>query len=296
MTILFSESDHRYFIKEMPDKKLVSVSGLFDLVKPKFDSETLSKKYSEKPRETIIKDLGKKWGLNKSAAELKWGHLDFTPEVIRSIWEEKKKIGLERGTKWHKGIEEELLNKGNRKGTVQNGEYTEALDVRNLTPGEYIELVIPYLPQWLIGTADRVIIHDNKEFTIRDWKLDGEMNFESKAYFNSKTKESTKSKLLSPLQHIDNVNGMHYNVKESLYIYFLEGLGYKFKEGFIDHVVLNEGYDNDNFDSSKVKITSYPITYLKKEIETLLKWYSCQKQSNSLRNSKGSLQQKKNKI
>lgn len=170
MNIRFRESDHKYFTLEEPDKPFVSVSGLFDMIKPKFDSIGISERYASKPRKKIIEDLAKKWNLTVNRAEEKWKGVEFTPEVIREIWEEKKNIGLARGTKWHKDIEQKLLNRGGKRGTSIDGEYTVPIDIKSLGPGHYIELMIPYIPLWLIGTADRVEIHSDKTFTIRDWK------------------------------------------------------------------------------------------------------------------------------
>lgn len=170
MNIFFEEEEHIYYPEGKKDQKLLSVSGLFDLVKPKFDSIGISEKYSAKGKEKILQDLATKWEISLEQAQEKWGHLEMTPQDIRNIWEEKKKIGLARGTKWHKDIEEHLLSRGGKRGTINHGTHTQALPIKDLTPGEYIELIIPYPRLGLIGTADRVEILPNKEFFIRDWK------------------------------------------------------------------------------------------------------------------------------
>lgn len=72
MNIRFRESDHKYFTLEEPDKPFVSVSGLFDMIKPKFDSIGISERYASKPRKKIIEDLAKKWNLTVNQAEEKW--------------------------------------------------------------------------------------------------------------------------------------------------------------------------------------------------------------------------------
>lgn len=266
-TILFNDFDHRYFIKEKPEIKLVSVSGLFDMVKPKFDSEAYSKTYAEKGKDKILKDLAKKWEITDTQAFEKWGHLEMTQQDIKDIWEEKKTIGLARGTKWHKDIENTLLGKGGKRGTSIEGSYTRAINMNELEAGkEYVELIIPYLSQFLIGTADRVQILPNKEFIIRDWKSDAKLEYKGTAFYNKYLNEKIVRKLLPPLSHLDDVNGVHYNIKESLYIFFLESYGYKFKEGWIDHVQFD-------LQGEPVGITEYPITYMKKEVMNLLNWY-----------------------
>jgi hypothetical protein len=265
MTILFSEPEHRYFCPEIPQKKFISVSGLFDLVKEKFDSVGQSEKYATKGKEVILKDLAKKWKLSLGEARAKWGHLQFTPEDIRAIWKEKADIGKARGTAWHKKVEEDLLKGGGKRGTKVVGEHTQAIDLSNLEAGDYIELIIPYFPAWLIGTADRVRINADKTFFIRDWKTDVELTYQGTAYFDLNTGSRKVRKLLPPLNHLDDVNGVGYNVKESLYILFLESHGYKFAGGIIDHVL----FEGDEM----VNIVEYPITYLKKEAQNLVRWY-----------------------
>lgn len=266
MNIRFYEPTHQYFCLEEPERPFTSVSKLFDMVKPKFDSISISENYSKKGRDAILNDLAVKWNLTLEEAKEKWKDIEFTPENIRLIWEEKKNIGLARGTKWHKDIEQKLLKRGGKRGTTIEGEYTIPISLKELQPGNYIELMIPYLPQWLIGTADRVEILPNKEFIIRDWKSDRELSYKGTAYFNPNTKKKEVKKLLAPLNHLDDVNGIHYNVKESLYIYFLESYGYKFVEGWIDHVQFDEN-------NEPVGIVEYPIEYLKNEVKSLLNWY-----------------------
>lgn len=270
MTILFRESDHKYFIEEKPEQKFVSVSGLFDMIKPKFDSIAISEKYSLKGREAIIEDLAKKQRLTKEQVLEKYGHLEFTPEDIRNIWSSYSDQRKLHGTKWHKNQEALLLSRGGKRGSEIEGELNRSIDLTNLAPGEYIELIISYPRLWLVGTADRVEILPNKEFIIRDWKTDNKLEYKGVAYFDKQFNEKRVRKLLPPLQHIDDVNGQHYNIKESLYIYFLESYGYKFKEGFIDHVQFN---DIDE----PIGVVQYPIEYKKTEVINLLNWYKNKK-------------------
>ncbi len=266
MNLYFEPNEHKYFIQEQPNIKLTSVSNLFDMVKPKFDSDKHAKAYSEKGRDKILQDLSKKWDLTKEETLAKFGHLEFTPEDIKAIWKDKSTTSLARGTAYHKAREDESLLKGAKRGTTIEGNYTKAINLKDLVPGEYIELIIPYLPQFLIGTADKVFILSNKEFIIRDFKTDAKIEYTGTAYYNKYTGDKVVEKLLPPLSHLPNVNGVCYNIKESLYIYFLESYGYKFKEGWIDHVQFNK-------EGEVTGTTEYPITYMKKEVINLLNWF-----------------------
>lgn len=266
MTILFEESKHKYFCLEQPERKFVSVSGLFDMIKPKFDSIGISEKYAAKGKDFILEDLAKKQRLSIEQVLEKYGHLDFTPEDIRTIWSTYSDERKKHGTKWHKDQEKLLLSRNGKRGTEIKGEFTKSINLNNLVSGEYIELIIPYPRLWLVGTADRIEILPNKEFIIRDWKTDSKLEYKGTAYYDKKYNEKRIRKLLPPLQHIDDINGQHYNIKESLYIYFLESYGYKFKEGYIDHVQ----FDNND---EPIGVIQYPIEYMKKEVINLLNWY-----------------------
>lgn len=265
MKILFRDSDHKYYL-EGTDKTLTSVSKFFETFKYKFDAFNFAEEYAKKGKDAILADLSKKWKISLSEAEDKWGHLDFTGEDIRNIWQEKSRIATERGTAFHKKMEDAQIVKGAIKGSKEfdkNNVYS--IDVSDLNPGVYVELIIPYLPSWLIGTADYVEIFPNKEFCIRDFKTDEKMEFKGTAFFNPTKRIREVKKLKPPINHIDDCNGQIYNLKMSCYCFFLEAYGYKFKEGWIDHVE-NVGQPNE-------KIVSYPMTYLKKEVMSMLKFY-----------------------
>lgn len=267
--ILFEEIEHKYFEENFPEEKWLSVSGLFDLVKRKFDSKERSEAYSKKGKEWILNDLAIKWEISLEESNQKWGHLELNPEDIRNIWESKATIGKAKGTRWHKEVEQKLLSNGGIRGTQIQGIYTKSIDLFNLKKGDYIELIIPYPELKLVGTADRVKILDGNKFIIRDWKTDKELKYYGTAYYDKKSGTKKVQKLLPPLSHVEDVNGNHYNIKESLYIYFLEQYGYEFQEGWIDHVIFEE--------DKGVNVIEYPITYMKKEVQNLLTWYKANK-------------------
>lgn len=264
MRILFRDHDHRYYL-EGTDKVLTSVSKFFETFKHKFDPK-IAVDYAAKGKDFLIPDLAKKWEISLAEAEAKWGHLAFTPDDIREIWNEKSKISTDRGTAFHLKMEGKDIESGAIKGsTYVDEEHVAAIDIKSLKPGEYTELIIPYLPAWLIGTADKVVIYDNNEFQIRDWKTDATMSFKGTAFYNKTKGIKEVKKLKPPISHIDEVNGQIYNLKMSCYCYFLEAYGFKYRDGYIDHV--------ENVGTDKERIVSYPMTYMKKEVETMLKFY-----------------------
>jgi hypothetical protein len=264
MRILFRDLDHKYYL-EGTDKTLTSVSHFFETFKHKF-SPNIAIEYAAKGKEFLIPDLAKKWEISLDEANQKWGHLEFTPKDIQTIWAEKAKISTDRGTAFHLKMEGKALLEGGVKGSQKVDDGTvAAIDVSNLEPGVYLELIIPYLPAWLIGTADYVEILPDKQYVLRDFKTDKELKFKGIPFYNKQKGIKVVEKLKPPISHIDSCNGQIYNLKMSCYCYFLEAYGYKFKEGWIDHV--------ENIGTEKEKIVPYPMTFLKKEVEAMLKFY-----------------------
>lgn len=238
MTFRFSDSEHIYSIVEKPDVKLTSVSGVLHRFIPKFDRQTISKKYAEKR------------GLEQ--------------QDVLDAWDAKNKKSLTRGSLFHAEEEKRCLDAGAKPGyiTIDN-DIKEALDLTSLKPGIYTELIIPYLPFKLIGTADKIQIFEDKTFTITDYKTNEKLEFEATAYFKPELKRKVKEMMLSPLSHLDNCNGIHYLLQLSMYAYFLEAQGYKFKSGIIEHIIFE--------DDVPVNRIQYPLSYLKSEVLLILK-------------------------
>lgn len=238
--IIFKPESHSYVIEDKPEITFTSVSKVIELLKPKFDRDTISKNYAKKH--------------------------NLTQEEVLAKWDAKNKKALERGTAWHE--EQERLHLiDNLKGyETTSSDNRICLDISQLKPGKYCELIIPYLPEFLIGTADIIEINEDKTFKIADWKTNEKLEFQGTAYFKPELKRKVLEKMYHPVEHLDNVNWNHYQLQLSLYSYFLEAYGFKFKEGEIRHVIFE--------DDAHVETKVYPIQYLKKEVQSILRWYS----------------------
>lgn len=243
MNIIFDPVRHAYYPEAYPTKLFTSVSKLIEMVKPKFEKDRISKDYAIKH------------GLSQ--------------EEVLEKWALENKVAIDKGKAYHAQQEEILKEAGAKPGQIQDGEISRAIDINNLQPGTYSELIIPYVPQWLIGTADVIQIHDNGEFSIIDFKSNKALTFTGKAFYNKKIGRAVVEKMLPPMSHLDNVNGNHYNLQLSLYSYFLESYGFKLKEGIIRHVIFDEQGNTTDKD--------YALVYMKKEVENLLKWYKLKK-------------------
>jgi len=147
MKILFREEDHKYFL-EGTSFTYKSVSKFFEEFKYPFDT-TLADKYAQKSKEDIIKDLQKKWKLTSKEAKGKWGHIEeFNGDIIRDIWKEKARIATERGTAFHLKMENKDLSLGANRGyCLRQDGLKECIDIKNLEPGTYLEIMLPYTPR-----------------------------------------------------------------------------------------------------------------------------------------------------
>ena len=270
MTLLFDAEKHKYFIKEKPDFKLVSVSHIISLLKPKFDPDgSIIKKYSEKGKDAILKDLAKKWELTPQQAKEKWGHLEFTVEDIQKIWDEKKDNSLIKGTKVHALKEEGLLKKGSYPSLYEEG-YKKAYDLSTLKEGVYPELMLWILSAGITGTADKVEIFSDRSFKIGDFKTNSAIEFQGFKAFDPKTKERKAKRMNVPVQHLEDCSGMHYTIQLSLYAYMLEQFGFTCKELELIHLITDS---EGNIENEII----YPIEYKKREVINIINWYKSKK-------------------
>ena len=95
----------------------------------------------------------------------------------------------------------------------------------------------------ICGQSDKVIVKDNT-IHVWDYKTDTEIKFKG---WSSQWKSATK--LLKPLQHLEECNGNIYSIKMSMYMYLLwKANKGKLKVGdiVIEHVHLVRDPDNDN--------------------------------------------------
>ena len=238
MKVLFNAEEHAY---TSGTTKYLSVSKFLEQFKNKFDSDQVSAAYAKKHK--------------------------LTQEEVLAQWAEKNRKSLEKGTRFHNKVEQEHIDAGKHLGYEIIGDKRQSMDISNLPPGDYCELIIPYHKCKLVGTSDRVIIYEDKTFTIRDYKTNTKLDFEGTAYFNPNTKKKEIKRMLAPINHLHDVNGIHYNLQLSLYSYFLETAGFVYKDGFIDHVILDD-------EGNLLETISYPINYLKTEVKEMINWYS----------------------
>lgn len=193
MNIRFKEDTHQY----LSDKgELTSVSKFVKQFEEEKDWVEIAKKKSRKL---------KREGINKSHEEL------------LKEWERKKDLGTYAGTLAHEMKElERLSGAENVKHSGFKGEDKYSFDLSTLENGWiYPELMVYDFEHMICGQSDEVQIINNS-IDIIDYKTDKEIKF--KAFSSEFTKPE---KLLPPLEHLDNCNGVLYSLKMSLYMYMV---------------------------------------------------------------------------
>lgn len=240
MTLEFHPEEHLYRWKEQPDIKLTSVSTLIGMYHEKFDSELRSKKYAEKH--------------------------NMSQEEVLKMWEDKKVKSQIKGTLYHKKKEDELLSK---QGVFRHPEIEgikQALDITELKPGIYPELIL-YHPKYnIVGTADIVTINPDGTFQIEDHKTNSELSFSGYPVFNKSLMRREPKKMFPPISHIEDCSGMHYVLQLSSYAFMLEEAGYECNSLTIHHVLFDE-------DEQDIMVVDYPLDYLKKEVKNLFEHF-----------------------
>lgn len=240
MKLYFSEPDHRYYFEEEPETKLTSVSTLIGMYHEKFDSDKHSKRIAE--REGV------------------------SQEEILKRWEDKKVKAQIKGTLYHKKKEDEWFTKPGVFRHPENNGIKQALDITELKPGIYPELIV-YHPYYnIVGTADLVIIYNDNTFDLFDHKSNEKLEFTGFPVYNPKSFRKEPKKMFAPLHSLDDCNGVHYQIQLSSYAFILEEAGYECKNLTIHHVLFDE-------DEQDIMVVDYPINYLKKEVRNLFEHF-----------------------
>jgi hypothetical protein len=179
---------------------------------------------------------------------------DVDTQKVLDDWAEKTKQALTKGTKFHNTKEYEDLQ------TYKLVTDWEFIDVKkgNLVPLVYPEMRLYCHKNKLAGTADWVKV--NKDFTvdISDYKTSKHLDYDGFA------------RMKEPVSHLPDVNYIHYTLQMSLYAWFLEQQGYKIGDMKIIWARQKEDYKGDLIWTEE----DIPVMYLKREIESMIKYYS----------------------
>lgn len=274
-TVCFNENSHVYW-NVNDNEKYISVTTLIDRYAQPFDSEFWS---GYKALEQLLPTEA--WGMEKKSlltthkidkellTTYNISELDFNKAQQRILdeWDKTNRESCERGTKIHAKLEQSMYDMGANvtlKKFGVGGKFIcdkgrTSLDLDN---GVYPEYLISYMSDdkllRLAGQIDLLAISGN-QFWILDWKTNKEIK--QKSGFNTQTKST--SKMLYPLNNLDDCNYLHYTLQLSTYAWMVQQLrpDLNLQELIMVH------FDHNG------KQTVYHLDYLKDEVEKMFKHY-----------------------
>jgi hypothetical protein len=190
--ITFIESSHTYINKY--GNELISCSKLVSRYKPIFD-----------PKGEIIENCAAKKGVSV--------------EELRKEWDKTRDDACDRGINFHKQAQYWVEHK-----QIQDGDYKDVVIQLSKIPfkGQLkSETIIANNILGIAGTVDLMDIYDNNKIEIWDFKTNKQLK--KKGFFNNKTKRF--SKMLHPIEHLDDCNFIHYSLQLEIYGLILEENG-----------------------------------------------------------------------
>lgn len=250
--VKFIEETHQYLTED--NRELISVSAFTEKFKKKIDWKAKAK---------------------SSAAKLRKQGISITAKDLLDKWEKKRVESAKIGTIYHSIRENELTSETEDiKSCNYIGTEKWSIPICELENNTiYPELMIYDFDYMICGQSDKVIVKNNA-INIWDYKTDQEIKFKG---WSSEWQSPTK--LLKPLEHLDECNGNIYSIKMSMYMFLLwKANKGKLKIGdiMIEHVHLERDPENDNIpilkDGKPVvkKIEFIKLPYRKKEVQAML--------------------------
>lgn len=275
----FLEGPHKYVNLKDSSIQYTSVTTLIEKYGKEFDKEFVSKyKALERliPADNWKKEKGAIWKSHK----IPEGVLEvysITPEDLNKVqqeildeWAETNRIACERGTKIHAQLENSFYNAGSNITLKKFGiggkfkcekNYNELDMEYGLYPEYLIYYDNPKLNLHIAGQID-LIVKSGNDIYIIDHKTNAKIDL--KGFYNSALRTTDKMKF--PLTNLDECNYNHYQLQLSMYAWMLQKINPNF---VIKDLILNH-YDHSG------KNTLYHCTYLKEDVEKLLKHYAKQ--------------------
>ena len=277
--VAFLEGPHKYFNIDDPTISYTSVTTLIEKYAKPFDKFFASRyKALEKlmSAQDWKKEKGGIWKSHKIPDDFLTVY-NIDPEELNKIqqdildeWARTNKIACERGTKIHSQLENFFYNTGSNITLKKFGiggkfECKKNYNELDLEYGVYPEYLIyydnPNLDLHIAGQIDLIVKNCN-DITIIDHKSNKKIDL--KGFYNSSTR--TTDKMLYPLTSLDECNFNHYQLQLSTYAWMLQKINPEF---VIKDLILNH-YDHEGNN------TLYHCSYLKDEVEKMLKHYAKQ--------------------
>lgn len=276
--VAYNDEFHSYW-NVNDDEKYISVTTLIEKFCQPFDREFWSAyKALEKliPKDSWAAEKKLLYQTKKINPELltmyNISENDFNREqqAILDAWDNENRASCERGTKIHAELENALYKAGSNVSLKKYG-IGGKFECRR----DYTELDLPYgvYPEYLISRQSNdgilriagqidLLVKNGNEITICDYKTNKKINL--KSGFNSQTKAT--SKMLYPLNNLDDCNYYHYTLQLSTYAWMVQ----KLNPDFVIKDLILIHYDHSG------NVTQYHLDYLKDEVERMLAFHKKQ--------------------
>lgn len=277
--VAFQEGPHKYFNITDPSIQYVSVTTLIGKYEPEFDKEFVSKyKALERLLDSNIwkKEKGAIWKSHKIPSDflevynISEEKLNKVQQDILDEWNEINKQSCERGTKIHSQLENSFYKAGSnitlkKFGIGDKFECKKNYNELDLEYGIYPEYLVyydnPKLNLHIAGQID-LLVKNGYDIHIIDHKSNKKIDL--KGFYNSSTRSTEKLKY--PLTSLDNCNFNVYQLQLSTYAWMIQKINPNF---VIKSLTLNH-YDHEGNN------TLYPCSYLKDDVEKMLKHFARQ--------------------
>ena len=266
----FQEQGHKYFSLDGNNTKWLGVTTLVGSLKTKFDAQVQAPKSSRNTKS-------------------KWHGM--SPESIIEAWDAESKRSTDLGHWYHTKIEQHILSQDAIDGlkvyrpTIDGD--TKLAPIQQLVDGIYPEHLV-YLPSASIcGQSDIVKVHDGL-VDITDHKTSKEIK--RKGYTNW---EGITTKMLKPVQHLDECEFNSYALQLSIYMYIILRHNPLLQSGkmIINHVKVKEdGQDKygypiallENGEPVVKTIEPIEVPYMRTEVVSILTWLKDSKNFKSI--------------
>lgn len=266
MSIVFNAADHSYkSLDNTEGINWISVTSLISNFKIPFDAEKVAASVTKKQKS-------------------KW--YGIPPEKILELWKNEAERATTLGTFYHNQREADLcsLSSINREGinipvfTPIEENSLKIAPSQKLDDGVYPEHMVYLKSIGICGQSDLVEVVNGRVHII-DYKTNKEIKTES-----FKNWEGISSKLLFPVDHLDDCNYNHYALQLSIYMYIILKHNPKLSAGdiYIHHVTFEvEGEDEFGYPITKYSSNGDPIVkevipmkmpYLKEEVISIINW------------------------
>lgn len=222
----------------------------------------------------------------KSSKNKKSKWYGMTPEAIKDAWKAESRRAVDLGTWYHNCRERDIceLQTMERRGFIVpvfkpiEKEGIKISPNQKLTNGVYPEHMVYLKSAGVCGQSDLVEVIDGYVH-ITDYKTNKEIKTEGFTNW-----EGITTKMLPPVQHLDDCNLNHYTLQLSLYMYIILKHNPKLKAGTLTiHHILFDEVDKDKFgnpitaldsngDPIVTDVVVYDLKYLKNEVISLLHW------------------------